>query len=49
MLELSEQLGAKNRELQRPMRLLREEGKVRVVGKRHMMRYYPAVARAGKE
>lgn len=49
MVELAEQLGAPLQELQRPMRMLRAEGKVRVVGKRHMMRYHPAVVRAGKE
>lgn len=49
MVELSERLGAPLEELKRPMARLRAEGKVRVVGQRQMMRYYPAVVRAGKE
>jgi hypothetical protein len=49
MVELAEQLRCNVRELQRPMAKLRAEGRVRSVGQRHMMRYFPAVARASKE
>lgn len=49
MVELSEQLGSSVRELQRPMAKLRAEGRVRSVGQRHMMRYFPAVTKSSKE
>lgn len=46
MVELAEQLGADVRSLQRPMAKLKAAGRVRSVGQRHLMRYYPAVARS---
>ena len=49
MVELSEHLGSSVRELQRPMAKLRSEGRVRSIGQRHMMRYYPSVTKASKE
>lgn len=49
MVELAEQLRSTVRELQRPMAKLRADGRVRSVGQRHMMRYFPAVTRASKE
>jgi len=49
MVELAEQLGASVRELQRPMAKLRAEGRVRTVGKRHLMRYFPAVTKGARE
>jgi hypothetical protein len=33
------------RELNRPMSRLKREGRVRSVGQRHLMRYFPAVGR----
>jgi hypothetical protein len=47
---LAEDMGASTGTLQRPMTKLRAEGRVRSVGERHLMRYFPAVVRpaAGK-
>jgi hypothetical protein len=41
IVALAAELGMSARELQRPMGLLRESGRVRSVGQRHLMRYYP--------
>jgi hypothetical protein len=41
IVALAGELGVSARELQRPMALLRESGRVRSVGQRHLMRYYP--------
>ena len=49
MAELAENLTLSVRELQRPMAKLRKEGRVRTIGQRHLMRYFPAVAKASKE
>jgi hypothetical protein len=49
IVELAEQLGASAQELQLPMKKLRADGRVRTVGQRHLMRYFPAVARGSKE
>ncbi len=46
MVELAEQMGANTRSLERPMAKLKAEGRVRSVGQRHLMRYFPAVVRA---
>ena len=42
---LAEEMGESAMSLQRPMAKLRAEGRVRSVGERHMMRYFPAVIR----
>jgi predicted Rossmann fold nucleotide-binding protein DprA/Smf involved in DNA uptake len=51
MTTLAEEMGMPMSALQRPMAKLRTEGRVRCVGQRHLMRYFPAVLRAaaGKE
>jgi hypothetical protein len=49
MVEFSEHLGSSVRELQRPMAKLRSDGRVRSIGERHLMRYFPAVTKASKE
>lgn len=49
MVELAEELTVSVGELQLPMAKLRAEGRVRTVGQRHLMRYFPAVTRASKE
>lgn len=41
MATLAKELETAPRELQRPMALLREAGRVRNVGQRHLMRYFP--------
>lgn len=41
ILVLASELGIAARELQRPMSLLREAGRVRSVGQRHQTRYFP--------
>src|SRR5690606_1202889 len=41
MATLAKELEMAPRELQRPMALLREAGRVRCVGQRHLMRYFP--------
>jgi len=46
MVELAEQIDADVRSLQRPMAKLRESGRVRSVGQRHLTRYHPTVVRA---
>ena len=46
MVELAEQVGASIRSLQCPMAKLKAAGRVRSVGQRHLMRYYPAVVEA---
>jgi hypothetical protein len=43
---LAEEMAESAMTLQRPMAKLRTEGRVRSVGERHMMRYFPAVVRA---
>ena len=50
IVTLAEDMGASAGTLQRPMAKLRTEGRVRSVGERHLMRYFPAVVRpaAGK-
>jgi predicted O-methyltransferase YrrM len=50
IVTLGEAMGASAGTLQRPMAKLRAEGRVRSVGERHLMRYFPAVVRpaAGK-
>jgi len=47
---LAEEMGESTGALQRPMAKLRAEGRVRSVGQRHLMRYFPSVVRtaAGK-
>ena len=45
MLVLAPQLGATSRELERPMKALRQSGRVRRVGQRHLTRYFPALDR----
>jgi hypothetical protein len=51
MMTLAEEMGLPMSALQRPMAKLRADGRVRTVGERHLMRYFPAVVRAaaGKE
>ena len=49
IVELAEHLGSSVQELQRPMTKLRADGRVRTVGQRHLMRYFPAVTKASKE
>ena len=46
MAVLAPGLGCSPRELQRPMAVLKQAGRVRSVGQRHQTRYYPSVARA---
>jgi hypothetical protein len=41
MAALAKELGAAPSELQRPMTLLRQAGRVRSVGQRHLTRYFP--------
>jgi hypothetical protein len=41
IVALAGDLGVSARELQRPMAQLREAGRVRSVGQRHLTRYYP--------
>jgi hypothetical protein len=48
MLVLADEIGCGVRELQRPMSKLKTQGRVRSVGQRNLMRYFPAVARASK-
>jgi|GEM_PF-1198939 len=50
IVTLAADMGASAGTLQRPMAKLRAEGRVRSVGERHLMRYFPAVVRpaAGK-
>ena len=50
IVTLAQDMGASAGTLQRPMAKLRTEGRVRSVGERHLMRYFPAVVRpaAGK-
>ena len=43
MVELAEQLSTTVRSLQGPMVKLKASGRVRSVGQRQQMRYYPAV------
>jgi hypothetical protein len=45
IITLAEELGLPASTLQRPMAKLRDESRVRTVGQRHMMRYFPAVAK----
>lgn len=45
VVTLAEEMGVHASTLQRPMAKLRAEGRVRTVGERHLMRYFPAVIR----
>lgn len=45
---LADELGCTVRELQRPMAKLRAQGRIRSVGQRNLMRYFPAVTRTAK-
>lgn len=45
IITLAEEMGLPANALQRPMAKLRDESRVRTVGQRHLMRYFPAVAR----
>ena len=45
IITLAEEVGEPAGALQRPMAKLRAEGRVRTVGERHLMRYFPAVLR----
>jgi len=45
IITLAEEVGEQAGALQRPMAKLRAEGRVRTVGERHLMRYFPAVLR----
>jgi hypothetical protein len=51
MTTLAEEMDMPMSALQRPMAKLRTEGRVRCIGQRHLMRYFPAALRAaaGKE
>ncbi len=46
MLVFAAELEMSVREVQRPMTLLEREGRVRSVGERHLMRYFPALGKA---
>lgn len=46
MTVLAAQVGVSTRELNRPMTLLKRAGRVRSVGQRHLMRYFPTTADA---
>jgi hypothetical protein len=45
IVALAEEVGEPASALQRPMGKLRADGRVRTVGERHLMRYFPAVVR----
>ena len=45
IVTLAEEVGEPSGALQRPMAKLRAEGRVRTIGERHLMRYFPAVVR----
>lgn len=45
IVTLAEEVGEPAATLQLPMAKLRADGRVRTVGKRHLMRYFPAVLR----
>jgi hypothetical protein len=51
IVTLAEEVGEPTATLQLPMAKLRAEGRVRTVGQRHLMRYFPAVLRtaSGRE
>jgi hypothetical protein len=44
----ADELGCTVRDLQRPMAKLKAQGRIRCVGARNLMRYFPAVTRASK-
>lgn len=46
MTVLATHVGVSTRELNRPMTLLKQAGRVRSVGQRHLMRYFPTTAGA---
>jgi hypothetical protein len=46
IMTLAQEMGESAGVLQRPMAKLRGDGRVRSVGQRHLMRYFPAVVRA---
>ena len=48
MTSLAPLMNAKPKELRRPMRLLKEAGKIRSVGQRHVIQYFPRVAKEAK-
>lgn len=45
IVTLAEEMGVSASTLQRPMARLRVDNRVRTVGQRHLMRYFPAVTR----
>ena len=45
IVALAEEMAEPPSSLQRPMAKLRSDGRVRTVGQRHLMRYFPAVIR----
>jgi hypothetical protein len=45
---LAAQIGVSARELDRPMNQLKNDGKVRTVGQRHFMRYFPLMGEAAQ-
>ena len=47
MTKFAAELGVPVRELHRPMSALKQDGRVRSVGQRQAMRYFPAAARRG--
>jgi len=48
MAAFADAMGVRALDLQRPMAKLKAEGRVRSVGQRSMMRYFPTVMRAAK-
>ena len=48
MTVLAAQVGVSTRELNRPMTLLKGAGRVRSVGQRHLMRYFPTTSGAAE-
>lgn len=46
LVALSDEAGVSARALERPMAKLKAQGRVRSVGQRNLMRYFPAVVRA---
>jgi len=48
MTVLAANLGASPRELNRPMAHLRQAGRIRSVGQRHLTRYFPLVSKAAE-
>ena len=48
MTVFADEIGCVVRDLQRPMAKLKAQGRIRSVGQRSLMRYFPAVTRASK-